>query len=117
MKRFLSVFGAHSPLYDELNARAAAYAQEKGFSYQWAPQVPYNKEEVIALLQESDVGLIDVEPYDASVFSRIQDRCKLLIRFGVGFDKVNLPDATQNGICIARTAGANAPGVAEMALP
>jgi phosphoglycerate dehydrogenase-like enzyme len=34
----------------------------------------------------------------------------------VGFDKVNLPDATAHGLAIARTTGANKTGVAEMAL-
>ncbi len=116
MIQFLSLFGAHSELYDELNERAAAYAKEKEISFRWEPMTPYNKDRAISLLSECDVGLIDVEPYDASVFRKINDRCKLLVRFGVGFDKVNLDDATQCGICIARTAGANASGVAELAL-
>lgn len=114
--KFVSFFGEYSPIFNELNTRAAAYALERGFDYQWAPQKPFDKEKVIALLQESDVGLIDVEPYDASIFTRIVPRCKLLIRFGVGFDKVNLSDATKSGLAIARTAGANSTGVAEMAL-
>lgn len=114
--KFVSFFGEHSPIFDALNERAAAYALEKGFDYQWVPQKPFDKEQVIAHLQESDVGLIDVEPYDASIFERINARCKLLVRFGVGYDKVNLADATASGIAIARTTGANATGVAEMAL-
>lgn len=116
MRKFVSFFGEHSPIFDELNERAAAYAQQKGFSYTWAPQTPYNKSEVITLLQDSDVGLIDVEPYDESIFQHIHRRCKLLVRFGVGFDKVNLADATKYGICITRTTGANSASVAEMAL-
>ena len=40
----------------------------------------------------------------------------LLVRFGVGFDKVNLPDASAHGLAVARTTGANKTGVAEMAL-
>lgn len=116
MKKFVSFFGEHSPVFDDLNARARAYAAELGFDYQWLPQKPYDKEAVVAALADSDVGLIDIEPYDASIFTRITPRCKLLVRFGVGFDKVNLADATDSGIAIARTAGANSSGVAEMAL-
>lgn len=116
MKKFVSFFGEHSPLFDQLNAKAAAYAAERGFEYTWLPQKPFDKEAVIAALSESDVGLIDVEPYDASIFTRITPKCKLLVRFGVGFDKVNLPDATESGIAVARTTGANSTGVAEMAL-
>ena len=40
---------------------------------------------------------------------------KILVRYGVGFDAVNLKDATDAGIAIARTTAANAEGVAEMA--
>ena len=116
MKKFVSFFGEHSQLFDALNERAAAYAAERGFEYRWLPQKPFDKEAVIAALAESDVGLIDVEPYDASIFTRIVPSCKLLVRFGVGFDKVNLPDATASGIAVARTTAANATGVAEMAL-
>ena len=116
MMKFVSFFGEHSPVFDALNAKAESYAKERGFEYTWLPQKPYDKEAVIAALAESDVGLIDIEPYDASVFTRIVPRCKLLVRFGVGFDKVNLPDATASGIAVARTTGANSTGVAEMAL-
>lgn len=116
MKKFVSFFGEHSPIFDELNAQAAEYAKAHDFEYLWLPQKPFDKETVIEALHDSDVGLIDVEPYDASIFTRITPRCKLLVRFGVGFDKVNLADATANGIAIARTAGANSTGVAEMAL-
>lgn len=116
MKKFISFFGEHSPIFDELNNRAAAYAASLGFEYTWSVQKPFDKEQVTRLLSENDVGLIDVEPYDASIFERIVPRCKLLVRFGVGFDKVNLADATASGIAVARTTGANSTGVAEMAL-
>ena len=116
MMKFVSFFGEHSPVFDALNERAASYAKERGFDYTWLPQKPFDKEAVIAALAESDVGMIDIEPYDASIFTRITPRCKLLVRFGVGFDKVNLPDATASGIAVARTTGANSTGVAEMAL-
>lgn len=116
MRKFVSFFGEHSPVFDELNEKAAEYARERGFEYTWSIQKPFDKEEVIRLLSESDVGLIDIEPYDASIFTRIVPRCKLLVRFGVGFDKVNLADATASGIAVARTSGANSTGVAEMAL-
>lgn len=114
--KFVSFFGESTPIFTELNERAASFARELGFEYLWSPQKPYDRERVIALLRESDVGLIDVEPYDASLFSQIGLRCKLLIRFGVGYDKVNLADASACGLAVARTTGANATGVAEMAL-
>jgi phosphoglycerate dehydrogenase-like enzyme len=116
MYKFVSFFGERSPLFEELNEATRAYAATKGIDYVWVPQTPYNVEEVIAQLNDADAGMIDVEPYDEAIFGRLNDRCKLLVRFGVGFDKVNLPDATAHGLAIARTTGANKTGVAEMAL-
>lgn len=116
MKKFVSFFGEHSEIFDTLNAQAEQYAGEKGFEYIWAPQTPFNQEEVISLLKEADFGLIDIEPYGEPIFKEINERCKLLIRFGVGYDKVDLEAATRYGICITRTTGANSMSVADMAL-
>ncbi|MBR1780668.1 MAG: phosphoglycerate dehydrogenase [Oscillospiraceae bacterium] len=116
MYKFVSFFGDRSPLFEELNEKARAYARTKGIDFVWVPQKPYDVEDVIAQLNDTDAAMIDVEPYDENIFGRMNDRCKLLVRFGVGFDKVNLPDATAHGLAIARTTGANKTGVAEMAL-
>ncbi len=98
------------------SSEAGDYANSLGFSYRWAPQTPFNRDEVVALLRESDAGIIDVEPYGEDIFKEISDRTKLLVRFGVGYENVNLAAATKYGIAIARTTGANTLGVAEMAL-
>lgn len=116
MYRLVSFFGERLPLFEELNLKAEEYARSKSIEYVWSPQTPYNVEEVIAQLKRSDAGLIDVEPYDESIFGKLTDQCKLLVRFGVGFDKVDLKSASSHGICITRTTGANKTGVAEMAL-
>lgn len=114
--RFISFFGDRSEEFIELNERAKEYAAQKGIEYKWVPQIPYSKENVIEELNDAEVGLIDVEPYDEDFFSRLNDRCKLLIRFGVGFDKVDLEAAKRHHVDVARTAGANKTAVAEMAL-
>ena len=116
MKKIVSFFGDPSPVFDELNQRAKEYAAQKGFDYSWVPQKPYDQKQVIQSLQDACMGLIDVEPYGEEVFSAIEGKCPLLVRFGVGFDKVDLASATRHGVAVARTTGANAGGVAEMAL-
>lgn len=116
MYRFVSFFGERLPLFEKLNLKAEEYARSKGIEYVWSPQTPYDVDEVIAQLNRSDAGLVDVEPYDENIFGKLTDKCKLLVRFGVGFDKVDLKAASSHGICITRTAGANKTGVAEMAL-
>ena len=95
MKKIVSFFGEPSPVFDELNRRAESYAAEKGFAYRWVPQKPFDQAQVIQCLQESDMGLIDVEPYGEEIFRAIDGKCPLLVRFGVGYDKVDLAAATR----------------------
>ena len=116
MKRIVSFFGDESEVFISLNSRAEDYARGRGLEYEWAPQTPFCEENVIRRVQEADAGIIDVQPYGESIFSRITDRTRLLIRFGAGYDKVDLTSASRFGIAVARTTGANAMGVAEMAL-
>ena len=116
MKKLVSFFGDRSEVFEQLNKEAADYAKTKDIEYVWAPQLPFDEEDVIRHLNDADAGLIDVEPYGEPIFSKMTDRCKLLIRFGVGFDKVDLKAASTHHIAITRTTGANKTGVAEMAL-
>ncbi len=116
MKKIVSFFGDRSELFTDLNRRAEDYARGLDLEYKWVPQLPFSEEEVVRELQNADAGIIDVEPYGEPIFRRIKDRTRLLVRFGVGYDKVDLKAATEAGIAVARTTGANTAAVAEMAL-
>ena len=116
MKKIVSFFGDKSEIFYQLNDRAKEYAKSLNMEYRWVPQLPFSEENVIKELQNADAGIIDIEPYGESIFSQIKDSGKLLVRFGVGYDKVDLKSASKNGIAVARTTGANTTAVAEMAL-
>ena len=116
MKRLVSFFGDKSDIFYKLNQRAEEYARSLKIEYRWVPQLPFSEESIIRELQNADAGIIDIEPYGESIFSQIKDTAKLLVRFGVGYDKVDLKAATKYGIAVARTTGANTTAVAEMAL-
>ena len=116
MKKLVSFFGDKSDVFVKLNEEAKAYAKTKDIEFVWKTQLPFDQEDVIRELNDADAGLIDVEPYGEPIFSKMGDRCKLLIRFGVGFDAVDLKAASAHGIAITRTTGANKTGVAEMAM-
>jgi lactate dehydrogenase-like 2-hydroxyacid dehydrogenase len=116
MKKIVSFFGERSELFTDLNNRAAEYAASLELSYRWAPQLSFDRENVIRELQNADAGIIDIEPYGEPIFSRLADGAKLLVRFGVGYDKVDLKAASRAGIAVARTTAANTTAVAEMAL-
>ncbi len=116
MKKIVSFFGDKTEIFCQLNECAREYAASLGMEYRWVPQLPFSEESVIRELQNADAGIIDIEPYGENIFSQIKDSTKLLVRFGVGYDKVDLEAATRNGIAVARTTGANTTAVAEMAL-
>jgi D-3-phosphoglycerate dehydrogenase len=116
MIKLVSFFGDKSEIFSGLNLKAEQYAAARGIDYSWSPQVPYIQRDVIECLRQADAGIIDVEPYAEEIFKEIYSRTRLLVRFGVGYDKVDLAAASRYGIAIARTTGANTLGVAEMAL-
>ncbi len=116
MKKIVSFFGDKSEIFCELNDRAREYAKALDIEYQWIPQLPFNKQKVIEEIKKADSGIIDIEPYDESIFKEIKGDHKILVRFGVGYDRVDLQAASENGIAIARTTAANTNAVAEMAL-
>lgn len=116
MKKVVSFFGKKNDLFVELNDRAKQYALEKGLDYEWVLQDPFSEQSVISALQQADAGIIDIEPYGENIFPYVCGSAKLLIRFGVGYDKVDLKSASRHGIAVARTTGANTSAVAEMAV-
>jgi phosphoglycerate dehydrogenase-like enzyme len=116
MKKIVSFFGEKTPVFESLNEKASVYAEEKGMEYFWSLQTPFDQEEVVRQLKHADAGIIDIQVFDKEIFREIQGGAQILIRFGVGYDKVNLKDASEYGLAIARTTGANATGVAEMAV-
>ncbi len=116
MYKIVSFFGERGLAFDYLNEEASKYANSLGLQYDWIPQNPYDKEDVIVAMQHSDAAIIDIQPYDESIFSKVYESIKIMVRFGVGYEAVDLVAASKKGIAIARTPGANTKGVAEMAI-
>ena len=115
-KKIISLFGEDTPAFHFLNQKALEYANSLGYDYEWKLMDPFDMDVAVEALNQADVGIIDIQKYDQRVFERFSDRLKLLVRFGVGFENVDLDAATKKGIAVARTTGANTIGVAEMAV-
>ncbi|WNM23594.1 phosphoglycerate dehydrogenase [Demequina capsici] len=116
MLTLVSLIGPQESLHRELNGAAADYAMRLGMNYEWRPLDQWSPTAALEALRDADVAIIGTEQYDAALINQLPSRTRLLVRFGVGFDGVDIEAATARDIAVARTIGANARGVAEMAL-
>lgn len=76
---------------------------------------PFNEDELIELLQDCDASLAGIEPYTPRVFESCP-RLRVVSRYGVGFDTVNVEAATEHQVVVTTTPGVNHHAVAEQAI-
>ena len=74
----------------------------------------------VAELDGVTAVIADLEHYDANLLKQVGPRgggsLRLITRYGVGYDAVDIPAATQAGIIVANTPGANSRPTAEWAV-
>lgn len=76
---------------------------------------PFNEDELIELLQDCEASLAGIEHYTPRVF----DSCpnlRVVARYGVGFETVNVESATEHGVIVTTTPGVNHHAVAEQTI-
>lgn len=71
--------------------------------------------DLATLVPEVDGWIAGVEPIDRSMLERAE-RLKVIARYGVGTDNVDVAYAAERGIVVTNTPGANAGAVAELVL-
>lgn len=76
---------------------------------------PLTSTEVAQLLPGIDGYIAGLDGIDANAL-KTADRLKVIARYGVGFDNVDLAAAREKGIVVTNTPGANSVSVAELAL-
>jgi len=76
---------------------------------------PLKSAELQSLIHDIDGFIAGLDEIDARVISRA-NRLKIIARYGVGIDRVDLQAASQAGILVANTPGANSVAVAELTL-
>jgi D-3-phosphoglycerate dehydrogenase len=76
---------------------------------------PLKSTEVAALIPGIDGYIAGLDEIDAFALSKA-DRLKVISRYGVGVDSVDLAVACEKGIVVTNTPGANSSSVAELAL-
>jgi D-3-phosphoglycerate dehydrogenase / 2-oxoglutarate reductase len=76
---------------------------------------PLSSAEVAGLLPGVDGYIAGLDEIDRSALEKA-DRLKVIARYGVGVDRVDLEAAQEKGILVTNTPGANSSSVAELAL-
>lgn len=102
-------FGRHDPaLQEELESQVrAVHYNRRGR--------PLTSEELIELIPQFDGFIAGLDDIDRPVIEAAE-RLRVIARYGVGVDNVDLQAAAEHGIVVCNTPGANAGSVAELAV-
>jgi D-3-phosphoglycerate dehydrogenase/(S)-sulfolactate dehydrogenase len=73
------------------------------------------EEEMIQILRGIDGAIVGIDPFTRRVISSAE-RLKVISRTGVGFDAIDVQAATEHGIAVCTTPGANRRAVADYAI-
>ncbi|MDI6870102.1 MAG: phosphoglycerate dehydrogenase [Bacillota bacterium] len=73
------------------------------------------KDELIKLIPEFDGMIMGLDRLDADVIAAGK-RLKVLAKYGVGYDNIDVEAATKAGVVVANTPGGNSTAVAELAI-
>ena len=102
-------YGKNDPrLKSELEAAAGEVIYNPGGK-------PLNSADVARLLPGVDGYIAGLDQIDRAALASA-DRLKVIVRYGVGFDNVDLQAAREQGIVVSNTPGANSVSVAELAI-
>jgi len=72
------------------------------------------EEEMIRILQGIDAAIVSIDPFTRKVFQACP-QLKVVSRTGVGYDAIDVPAATEHGVAVCITPGANNRAVADFA--
>lgn len=86
-----------------------------GIDFHYYQMKAASPQQLIDMLKDADIILTDTVTFNAEVIDRLE-RLKLLIRHGVGYDKIDVAAATQKGIIVANEPTASSDDVAEHTL-
>lgn len=75
----------------------------------------YKKENLIEVLKDADGAIVGLDKIDESVLKRCQN-LKVISKYGVGLDNINLDDCKKYNVLVGWTGGVNKLSVAEMTL-
>ncbi|MCI8584929.1 MAG: phosphoglycerate dehydrogenase [Lachnospiraceae bacterium] len=105
--------GTHFSLYGK---RAKAFLEKKGYEVvENTFERPFTQEELKQVIPEISGALVGCEVYSREILD-LASRLKVLVKFGVGLDNIDLEYAREKGVKVANARGQNADSVAELTL-
>lgn len=114
MKDAKTVWINLDPTISDLKILEKKFA-EKGYNFV-EKLIPKDDELTLEIAMSADVILSVGEVWNEYTLSKIAGMGKLIMRYGVGTDNIDIPTATKYNIPIANIPGANSTTVAEMAV-
>jgi phosphoglycerate dehydrogenase-like enzyme len=102
--------------FDPGDPHTGLLLQEAGLDIRLAPKIgPRSPDELADLLSGAVGAIASTDPFDRSVFEAAPD-LRVIARVGVGIDSIDLEAATEAGVVVTTTPGANRETVADHAL-
>lgn len=92
------------------------YFRQHGLSSDRQALSHFRADKRIEISLNYDAILAGEEVYSKEVLEAIAGKVKIIARYGIGYDKIDIENATKNGIAIANTPGKMAKQVAELTL-
>ncbi|WP_274364991.1 C-terminal binding protein [Paenibacillus thermotolerans] len=86
--------------YPDLSYEEAVFADLGEGAFEFVKVQCRTEEEVIAAAANADALMSQYAPIGSRVIKRLE-RCKVISRYGVGYDVVDVESATAKGICVA----------------
>lgn len=81
-----------------------------------AQAAPNDPKIYVPLAQQADIIIGGMEVWNAETLAAVRGKVKMIQKFGMGVDNIDLKAAADNGILVANILGANSAAVAEIAL-
>jgi len=92
-------------------------AKEKGFECIWRPLENHNdRQATIAALTDCDAVIAGGQIFDAGVLKTLSPKLKIIARFGIGYEHIDMETASALGIAVTNTPGCMSSGVADLAI-
>ena len=92
------------------------YCREQGIEVDILDMKLNDEDGNIEKLRGYDAVIAGAEPYSAKVLDALKDSLKIIVRHGIGYDRVDVGHAEELGICCCNTPGTMSTGVAETAM-